>query len=190
MNIGGLRLGRVGADEIARLLEQAQGEDPTYDHVGSTLHPERWPQRAPYQRTSTLGHGDEDFAQAGERLRGWAPQRNLNAPVHPADAPIEVGTTLLVELRKGPLTVVVPNRIVEVVDDPGRRFGFAYGTLPGHAERGEESFVIELGDAGEVTGTVTVDAAPSLAAAKLAMPVVAVIQRWAVGRYLQALVVM
>jgi uncharacterized protein (UPF0548 family) len=36
-------------------------------------------------------------------------------------------------------------RIVYVLDDiqPVRRFGFAYGTLPGHAERGEERFSIE-----------------------------------------------
>ena len=36
-------------------------------------------------------------------------------------------------------------RIVYVVDEPGpiRTFGFAYGTLPGHVEKGEERFLIE-----------------------------------------------
>ena len=36
-------------------------------------------------------------------------------------------------------------RIVYVVDEPGpiSRFGFAYGTLPGHVEAGEERFLIE-----------------------------------------------
>ena len=36
-------------------------------------------------------------------------------------------------------------RIVYVVDEPGpiRRFGFAYGTLPDHAESGEERFLVE-----------------------------------------------
>src|SRR5262249_55066407 len=33
-------------------------------------------------------------------------------------------------------------RIVHVVDEP-RRFVFAYGTLPGHVESGEERFLIE-----------------------------------------------
>src|SRR5262249_51861973 len=34
---------------------------------------------------------------------------------------------------------------VYVVDDEGpvQRFGFAYGTLPGHAESGEERFTVE-----------------------------------------------
>jgi uncharacterized protein (UPF0548 family) len=36
-------------------------------------------------------------------------------------------------------------RIVYVVNETGpiRKFGFAYGTLPGHVESGEERFVIE-----------------------------------------------
>ena len=33
-------------------------------------------------------------------------------------------------------------RVVYVVDEPGR-FGLAYGTLPGHVERGEERFLVE-----------------------------------------------
>ena len=37
-------------------------------------------------------------------------------------------------------------RIVYTVDEEaatGARFGFAYGTLPGHVERGEERFLVE-----------------------------------------------
>ena len=36
-------------------------------------------------------------------------------------------------------------RIVYVIDEAGpvQRFGFAYGTLPDHAETGEERFLIE-----------------------------------------------
>ena len=33
-------------------------------------------------------------------------------------------------------------RIVYTIDEP-RRFGFAYGTLPRHAEKGEERFLVE-----------------------------------------------
>jgi uncharacterized protein (UPF0548 family) len=36
----------------------------------------------------------------------------------------------------------IPTRVVYVIDEPDRK-GFAYGTLPGHPERGEESFVVE-----------------------------------------------
>lgn len=135
-----------------------------------------------------LGHGDAAFAAAVERLNRWVPQRAIGAPVFPEDARPTLGTTILVELRLGPFTVVVPDRVVAVVDEPGR-FGFAYGTLPGHPESGEESFLITRADDDTVTGTVTVDAGLSTLAARMGAPVVYGIQRLAVARYLGALVV-
>ena len=48
-----------------------------------------------------------------------------------------MGSEVIVHL--GP--VRAPCRVVYVVDEPDRR-GFAYGTLPGHAESGEERFVV------------------------------------------------
>lgn len=42
------------------------------------------------------------------------------------------------------------SRIAYVVDEsgPSRKFGFAYGTLRGHVESGEERFLIEWDDQG------------------------------------------
>lgn len=51
-------------------------------------------------------------------------------------------------------------RIVYVVDEP-RRFGCAYETLPGHVERGEERFLIEITEGESVVrhpGFLTVEA--------------------------------
>ena len=45
--------------------------------------------------------------------------------------------------------------VVWALDEPRRR-GFAYGTLPGHPECGEESFLIEWDDQDEVWLTITV----------------------------------
>jgi uncharacterized protein (UPF0548 family) len=184
MEIAGVRWGRPSPEERERLLEAARVAEVTYDHVGSTLAPEAKGKA----RSRVLGHGDEDFATAVERLKTWAPQKAIGAPVFPEATPPTLGVTILVELHLGPLTVVVPDRVVAVVDEPGR-FGFAYGTLPGHAERGEESFVVTRADDGTVTGTVTVDATMGTLAARLATPVVYGIQRFAVARYLGALVV-
>ena len=188
MRIAGVTIGRVTPEEIGRALDEARAAEVTYDHVGSTLAPDQWPDRSPYIRQRVLGLGPEDFAAATERLRAWAPQQGIGATVYPPDAPIELGTTIVVELRRGPVAVLVPDRIVAVVDEP-QRFGFAYGTLPGHAETGEESFLIELTDEDVVTGTVSVDASPGTLPARLATPAVLRIQRWAVVRYLDALVV-
>jgi len=194
MRTAGVTLGRAGEAAIEAQLAAARDAEVTYDHVGSTLAPEQWPDRQPYLRQRVLGLGADDFAAAVDLLRAWAPQRHLGATLHPAGAAVAEGETVLVELRKGPAAVIAPTRIVAVIDEPGRRFGFAYGTLPGHVEKGEESFLVELqGDAGDpeapVVGTVAVDAALGTLAARLAAPVVYLVQRWAVGRYLDALVV-
>lgn len=49
---------------------------------------------------------------------------------------------MLVIIGFGPMQVIAPCRIVYLLDEPDR-FGFAYGTLPGHPELGEESFMVD-----------------------------------------------
>jgi uncharacterized protein (UPF0548 family) len=170
----------------ARVLEVAATEQPTYDHVGSTLDPAAWPGHDPFERSRIVGHGPAAFEAAIDGLRAWACHRGVRARVHPAGAPLVVGTTVVVELPVGPVRVLVPNRIVAVIDDP-TRFGFAYGTLPGHEERGEEGFIIEIAPDGTVTATVRVDAIPGSRAARLMGPAVTAASHVAVGRYLAAL---
>ena len=60
-------------------------------------------------------------------------------------APIEIGSDVAVLVRVFGVWSLNACRIVYVMDEPEpvRRFGFAYGTLPDHAERGEERFSIE-----------------------------------------------
>jgi uncharacterized protein (UPF0548 family) len=53
-----------------------------------------------------------------------------------------LGATILVVISLGPAQMVAPCRIVRVIDEFDK-FGFAFGSLPGHPERGEEAFVVE-----------------------------------------------
>lgn len=53
------------------------------------------------------------------------------------------GDTALLTLPVGPFHITAPVRVVYVVDEPQRK-GFAYGTLAGHPENGEEAFMIEM----------------------------------------------
>ena len=175
-------VGRLSTAALDRRLAvvSAVGE-VTYDDVGCTLAPGATP-----SFTRTLGHGRAAFDGAVRGLREWAPQLALGARVHPAGAPIETGTTVLIVLRAGPVEVVAPDRIVACVDEPGR-FGFAYGTLPGHPERGEESFLVCLEADGSVTATVTVVAGPGSRLARAGGPILGILQRAAIRRYLAAL---
>ena len=62
------------------------------------------------------------------------------------DAEIEVGTTVAVLARHFGFWSLNPARIVFLINDDNgqmRRSGFAYGTLEGHGEQGEETFIIE-----------------------------------------------
>ncbi|NGN70487.1 DUF1990 domain-containing protein, partial [Streptomyces sp. A7024] len=57
------------------------------------------------------------------------------------------------------------------------RGGFGYGTLSGHPEVGEESFVVELAADGDVYFTVTAFSRPAAWYARAGGPVVPVMQR-------------
>ena len=47
-----------------------------------------------------------------------------------------------------------------LIDEPAR-FGFAYGTLPAHIEKGEEIFMVELRDDGSVCYSIQAFSRPN-----------------------------
>ncbi len=65
--------------------------------------------------------------------------------IHPPTTPLQPGYTVVMLARVFGLWWLNGARIVYVIDEvtPLRRFGFAYGTLPDHVERGEERFCVE-----------------------------------------------
>ncbi len=92
-----------------------------------------------------LGEGSEAYARAVEALREWR-QLDLGwVRLLPSRSPIEVSTTVGVLARHYGFWSLNTARIVYLVEESGEveRFGFGYGTLPGHAERGEERFGVE-----------------------------------------------
>ena len=175
-----ITLGDPDPGRLDETLREAAQLEVTYDRVGSTLDPTT----DCHSRTVELGR--DTFDAAVEGLKAWVCHRGIAASVHPEGAPIAVGTTVLVVLRVGPVRLLVPDRIVAVVNEPDS-FGFAYGTLPGHPERGEEAFLIERRADGCTTATIRVVAEGDWLIARLAGPVVRRLQRVALNRYLAAL---
>ncbi len=186
MNLLGLRFGRPDETELDRLLAAARAASPTYDHVGSTLDPDRWAAPAMRVRHRTVGRGPVAFEAARHSLRTWVPQLGIGATVEPEGEAVVAGATIVIVLRRGPLHVVAPDRIIGVVDEP-RRFGFAYGSLPGHPERGEESFLVEHLDDDTVRATIRVQAGPGTLAAHAVAPLVRAVQHAALDGYLGAI---
>ena len=176
----GVVLGRPSPDELDRVLADARVATLSYADVGITLRGEGW------AKQRQVGQGDADFARAADGLRAWAPQLGIGASIHPPGVGLEQDATVLVVLPMGPLTMIAPDRVVQIVDEPDR-FGFAYGTLPGHPERGEESFVVEHHADGQVLATITVQATPGNALMRVGAPIVTRFQHRAIAGYLTAL---
>lgn len=110
-----------------------------------------------------VGHGDADFEAACDALRSWAKFRQpWTMPALPL-AQIRVGETVGYSARVLGVWWSYCCRIVATIDDTVdedgiwatddghvRRFGLDYGTVRGHAERGEERFLVTL----DADGTV------------------------------------
>lgn len=86
---------------------------------------------------------------AGRALLGWQLQLGSRFAVSAEASPLELGTVAV--LRLGPIQA--PVRVVAVRSEPDL-VGFAYGTLPGHPEVGEEAFWLRR-DGDRVVGVVS-----------------------------------
>jgi uncharacterized protein (UPF0548 family) len=93
-----------------------------------------------------LGRGADVFARAVEALQQWKMFDTGWIELCWPDTPIQVGSTVAVVARHYGFWSLNASRVVYVVDerDMHPRYGFAYGTLPDHAETGEERFAVEL----------------------------------------------
>ena len=99
-----------------------------------------------------LGEGEAVFHSAKSALQRWDHFQLGWVETWPPNVPIKSNEVVAILGRAGGLWWLTSCRIVYVEDESGpfSKFGFAYGTLPGHAESGEERFMIEW-DRGENT---------------------------------------
>jgi uncharacterized protein (UPF0548 family) len=92
-----------------------------------------------------LGRGREVFQQAVAALRLWK-QFDLGwVTIVPPKTTLQVGATVAIQAKTFGVWSLSASRVVYVINEAAdvMRFGFAYGTLPDHVERGEERFLIE-----------------------------------------------
>ncbi|MFI7386934.1 DUF1990 family protein [Streptomyces sp. NPDC049813] len=153
----------------------------TYEEVGATLaEGELPPGYAHLDRRVRLGSGPRCFERAGAAVLAWGAQRGAGLRVAPGDDAREGAD---VELRL--LWLRIPCRVVRVVRDASRT-GFAYGTLPGHPECGEEAFLVTRDADGTVWFRIRAFSRPGRWYTRLAGPVARFAQEWATRRYLRA----
>lgn len=159
-----------------------KGAELTYPEVGASRDD---PLPAAYghvRRDVTLGHGQAVFERAVDGLFGWQMHRDAGLGVISTKERAAPGADVI--LRAGPLRI--PCRVVYTVDEPNRR-GFAYGTLPGHPEQGEEAFLVDLTDEGEVRFRIRAFSRPASLMARAGGPLTRLIQQYATDRYVRAI---
>jgi uncharacterized protein (UPF0548 family) len=129
---------------IRRFLTEQSKLDFSYRAVGATAN--SLPAGFVVDHTRIrLGEGESLFQAGKAAMQAWR-QFDLGwVEARPSDTPIRTGEVVAIVARVFGMWTLNVSKIVYVVAESGRisRFGFAYGTLPAHAERGEERFLIE-----------------------------------------------
>ena len=156
-------------------------DDLTYPEHGATAG--RLPPGYHHlERQVRLGNGREVFDRAAAALMSWRVHRAAGLKVT-VDGDVRPGLRVVSRLGPG---ITAPCRVVYVIDEPDRR-GFAYGTLRGHPESGEESFLVTAGEDGEVLFAVRAFTRPGTLLARATGPAGRVAQWLVAGRYLRGM---
>jgi uncharacterized protein (UPF0548 family) len=171
-------------DRLARFIREQSALPLTYREHGASLaampagyRHDRW--------TADLGpFSPGQLERAAHALLSWQAQRGAGLAIVPG-TPVRDGATFAIVIRLPVLYATAAGRVVRVLDEPDRR-GFAYGTLPGHPEQGEEAFVV-AGEAGRLVLTVQAFSRPRHPLARLGGPVTRALQRRTNLRYLDAM---
>jgi uncharacterized protein (UPF0548 family) len=169
---------RAPSDSAVSAFIAAQGREPfSYAEVGGTRGAS-----APHgynldHNRVLLGRGEECFDVAAAALRAWRMFELGWCRVSPPRACVEAGTTVAVVIRHFGFWSLNACRIVYVSDEP-HRYGFAYGTLTGHGEIGEERFSVEQSpDDGGVWYDIYAFSRPGHPLARLGYPLSRMLQR-------------
>ncbi|MEO7348522.1 MAG: DUF1990 domain-containing protein [Terrimesophilobacter sp.] len=99
---------------------------------------------------------------------------------------IAPGDTVELATPSWMLNMTIPCRVIYVIDEPNRK-GFAYGTLPGHPECGEESFIVDQTDDGSVWLTIRSFSKPSAWYWWALYPALRIVQALFTRRYFRSL---
>jgi uncharacterized protein (UPF0548 family) len=178
-----LHLRRPSRARLEELLKASRADDLTYAPVGAavdatlptTLHRDRW--------ETALG-GADAFDRGRQAVLDWRVHLGAGLSVV-TDGELRVGTNVAMVAPLPVGYIEATCRITAVIDEPDA-FGFAYGTLSVHPERGEESFIISRTD-DQVRFVVAAASEPAHPLARLAPPIARRLQDTACKRYLAAM---
>lgn len=177
-----MRLVALSDVERQRLAEKRLN----YAEVGGTADVLRLP--AGYRhvmRQVEVGRGREVFLALGNALLEWRVHMGAGFRLAASSAAAEEGTNVTLGLRLGWWQLRVPCRVVYVINGH-TRCGFAYGTVEGHLESGEEAFIAELHEDDSVGFSVMGFSRPATRLVRMGSAIEIGIQDRIIERYLKS----
>ncbi|MER6570505.1 DUF1990 domain-containing protein [Streptomyces sp. NPDC001093] len=140
----------------------------TYEPVGATRDDLTYcpPGFHPLLVRTRLGEGQKLFHRAAEAVLTWEMHRAVGVGIDASADRAAEGVDVTVTLAG---VIKAPCRIIWTAEEP-RRTGWAYGTLEGHPECGEEAFVVDRTGDGTVWLTVAAFSKPAKWYAKAGGP--------------------
>jgi len=139
-----LSIRKPSPDAIHAFLRSQSTLNFSYPSVGATATTPP-PGYAIDRARIKLGQGQQTFEAAKSALETWTHFRLGWVEATPLEPSIQVGNVVAVAAKAAGVWWLNACRIVYLVHEeaPIIKSGFAYGTLPAHAETGEERFLIE-----------------------------------------------
>jgi uncharacterized protein (UPF0548 family) len=130
--------------EIENFLAAQRDLPFSYEEVGASK--DKIPSAYPINHHRVqIGNGAGVFASAKNAIRNWTMYQLEWTRIYPDSLPIAVGAVVCIVVNHHLCWSINPCRIVYILEqtDKVERYGFAFGTLPGHSEEGEERFLVE-----------------------------------------------
>jgi uncharacterized protein (UPF0548 family) len=123
-----------------------------------------------------LGSGEAVWHAACEAIRTWKMFPEGWTRIYPHPAPIQENVVVVMQARVLGWWWINSCRIVYTIDT-ANCFGFAYGTLPGHVEKGEELFKVEKLPDGTVQYEIKALSRPRFWMTRIGYPLARMYQR-------------
>ncbi len=135
-------------EKLNRFLSKQAQQSLPYREVGQSAS--TFPPGYDHDRNAILlGKGEATFEIAKRALADWQMFPKQWTSIYPHKTNLRQGEDVAVLFRLFGLWWLNASRIIYTLNT-ANRFGFAYGTLPAHVERGEECFSVFLDDQQDV----------------------------------------
>ena len=170
---------KPSAESVCRFLSEQDKLDFTYSAVGATAGTPPSGFVVDHTRIKP-GNGEQVFEAAKTAIRCWEHFQLGWVESSSRNIPIEQSQVVGILARVFGIWSLNACRIVSVIDEarPICRYGFVYGTLPGHVECGEERFQIEWNQNDDsVWYDILAFSRPNHPLARIGYPIVRMLQK-------------